>query len=105
MIGALLVPLSFLASAAFLRPERRWGAGGERRSPLGGLVPVAGRAGGSACVAGVARGRGVVDLGMTWVTWACGIALGLAILFLFAMFEKKRNEVLAMVDGLKEWQG
>jgi len=45
-----------------------------------------------------------VDLHQTWLIWVSGIVLGLIIIALFAMFEKKRNEVLAIVDRLKEWQ-
>lgn len=45
------------------------------------------------------------DLHQTWLVWVCGILLGLAIIALFALFEKKRTEVLAVLDGIKQWQG
>jgi hypothetical protein len=44
-----------------------------------------------------------VDLRQTWLWWACGIVAGLLILALLALFEKKRQEVLRVVDQLKEW--
>jgi hypothetical protein len=44
-----------------------------------------------------------VDLSQTWVWWASGIVLGLAILGLFALFEKRRNDVLRVVEQLKKW--
>jgi hypothetical protein len=46
-----------------------------------------------------------VDLHQTWLIWVSGIALGLAILFFFALFEKKRNEIVAVVGKLREWEG
>jgi hypothetical protein len=45
-----------------------------------------------------------VDRSQTWVWWASGIVLGVAILTLFALFEKRRNEVLKMIDDLKRWR-
>jgi hypothetical protein len=45
-----------------------------------------------------------VDRAQTWVWWASGIALGLAILGLFALFEKRRNDVLHVVEQLKKWE-
>jgi hypothetical protein len=44
-----------------------------------------------------------VDLRQTWLWSASGIVVGILILALFAIFEKKRLEVLRMVDQLKEW--
>jgi hypothetical protein len=44
------------------------------------------------------------DLHWTWLWYVAGIALGATILAVFALFEKKRTEVLALVDGLKRWQ-
>jgi hypothetical protein len=46
-----------------------------------------------------------VDLRQTWLIWVCGIVLGGAILTLFALFEKKRSEMLALVEDLREWRG
>jgi hypothetical protein len=45
-----------------------------------------------------------VDLSQTWVWWASGIVLGVAILTLFAVFEKRRNDVLRMVEQIKMWR-
>jgi hypothetical protein len=40
----------------------------------------------------------------TWVWWACGVVLGAAILALFALFEKRRNDVRKVLDALKGWR-
>jgi hypothetical protein len=45
-----------------------------------------------------------VDLGNTWVWWASGILLGAAILALFAWFEKRRNDVLKLLEEVKRWR-
>src|SRR5262249_54564177 len=45
-----------------------------------------------------------VDLYQTWVWWASGIVLGAAILALFGVFEKRRHEVLRMLDEVKTWE-
>jgi hypothetical protein len=45
-----------------------------------------------------------VDLAQTWVWWACGMALGAAILTLFGLFEKRRNDVLRVVQEIRGWQ-
>jgi hypothetical protein len=39
----------------------------------------------------------------TWVWWASGIVLGVAILALFALFEKRRNDVLRLLEELRRW--
>jgi hypothetical protein len=44
-----------------------------------------------------------VDRAHTWVWAAAGIALGAAILALFAVFEKRRNDVLHLLDELRRW--
>ena len=44
-----------------------------------------------------------VDLHHTWIWCATGVALGAAIIALFAVFEKRRNDVLAAVERLKQW--
>ncbi len=46
-----------------------------------------------------------VDLEQTWIWWACGILLGLAILLLLAFFEKRRQDIHEMLDRLKQWEG
>jgi hypothetical protein len=42
-------------------------------------------------------------LGQFWPWWVFGILLGLAILVAFGLFEKKKNEMKAMGERLKEW--
>jgi hypothetical protein len=44
-----------------------------------------------------------VDRYQTWVWWASGIVLGVAILGLFALFEKRRNDVLRLIDEVRRW--
>jgi hypothetical protein len=44
------------------------------------------------------------NLGWTWLWYVAGIATGATIIFMFAVFEKKRSEVLRVVEGLKEWE-
>ena len=39
-----------------------------------------------------------------WAWWASGIALGAAVLTLFALFEKRRNDVLQVLDALRRWR-
>lgn len=43
------------------------------------------------------------SLGHVWPWWAFGIGLGICILALFGMFEKRRNEMLELVGQLKTW--
>jgi hypothetical protein len=45
-----------------------------------------------------------VDRAQTWVWWASGIVLGAAILTLFALFEKRRNDVLRMLEEIRRWR-
>jgi hypothetical protein len=45
-----------------------------------------------------------VDLYQTWVWWASGIVLGVAILTLFAVFEKRRQDVVQLLERLQKWQ-
>jgi hypothetical protein len=45
-----------------------------------------------------------VDRAQTWVWWASGIVLGALILAVFALFEKRRNDVLKMIDEIKRWE-
>jgi hypothetical protein len=44
-----------------------------------------------------------VNLGWTWLWYVAGIATGATIIFMFALFEKKRAEVLRVVEGFKDW--
>jgi len=45
-----------------------------------------------------------VNFGWTWLWYVAGIVTGALIITTFAVFEKKRAEVLRVVDGLKDWQ-
>lgn len=44
-----------------------------------------------------------INFGWTWLWYVAGIVTGATIIFMFALFEKKRSEVLRVVEGLKEW--
>ena len=45
-----------------------------------------------------------VQRGQTWVWYVSGIILGAAILALFALFEKRRNDVQRVMQELKRWE-
>lgn len=45
-----------------------------------------------------------VSFGWTWLWYVAGIALGAGIILMFALFEKKRQDVLRIVDELKRWE-
>ena len=45
-----------------------------------------------------------VNLGWTWLWYVAGMATGATIIFMFAVFEKKRSELLRVVEGLKDWE-
>jgi hypothetical protein len=45
-----------------------------------------------------------VDLGQTWLWYVSMIALGAAIIAVFAFFEKRRNDVLAAMKKLRTWE-
>ena len=40
-----------------------------------------------------------------WVWWVFGICMGIGILTLFAVFEKKRPELLAWIERIRNWEG
>jgi hypothetical protein len=44
------------------------------------------------------------ERGHVWVFWASCIVLGAAIITLFALFEKRRNDVLAALERFKKWE-
>jgi hypothetical protein len=44
-----------------------------------------------------------VELGYAWLWWVCGIVAGICILALFAVFEKRRDDMLRLVEQLKTW--
>ncbi len=46
-----------------------------------------------------------VDLDQTWIWYASGIILGILLLVLFAVFEKKQQDLLEVVERLKQWEG
>ena len=39
-----------------------------------------------------------------WPWWAFGIVVGILVLTVFGLFEKKRNEMLQVVDQLRQWE-
>lgn len=43
------------------------------------------------------------NLGWTWVWYVAGIALGVAIITMFALFEKKRSEMGALFEEVRGW--
>jgi hypothetical protein len=45
-----------------------------------------------------------VELDRTWIWWVCGIVTGILIIVLFGLFEKKRDEMLRVVERLKQWE-
>jgi hypothetical protein len=45
-----------------------------------------------------------VNLGWTWLWYVAGIATGALIIFTFALFEKKRNEMLQVLEDLRGWE-
>ncbi len=40
----------------------------------------------------------------TWILWVAGIVTGALIIALFGLFEKRREDVLRVVEELKQWQ-
>ena len=46
-----------------------------------------------------------VDLQQTWLWYVTGIVMGVIILAVFAVFEKRRADVLRWADKLKQWEG
>ena len=46
-----------------------------------------------------------VDLHQTWLWYVSGIITGILIIAMFALFEKKRKELLGLVERLKNWEG
>jgi hypothetical protein len=40
----------------------------------------------------------------TWILWIAGIVTGALIIALFGLFEKRRNDILRLVDRLKQWE-
>jgi len=46
-----------------------------------------------------------VHIGHTSVWWVSGIVAGVLIIVLFGIFEKRRDDVLRVVDNLRHWDG
>jgi hypothetical protein len=44
-----------------------------------------------------------INLQWTWLWWVAGISLGVTILVVFALFEKKRHEMLDVVEQIRQW--
>ena len=40
----------------------------------------------------------------TWILWVAGIVTGALIIAMFGLFEKRRDDVLRVVEQLKHWQ-
>jgi hypothetical protein len=40
----------------------------------------------------------------TWIWWVTGIVVGVAMIALFGLFEKRRDDVLRVVEQLKHWE-
>lgn len=45
-----------------------------------------------------------VEPGYAWLWWVCGIVAGVTIIAVFAIFEKKRDDMLRLVERLKAWE-
>jgi len=45
-----------------------------------------------------------VDLEQTWLWYVCGIILGATMLFVFGLFEKRREELKKMITGIQTWE-
>jgi hypothetical protein len=45
-----------------------------------------------------------LNFGWTWLWYVAGIALGIAILVVFGLFEKKRTQMVGLIEGLRRWQ-
>ena len=43
-------------------------------------------------------------LGYMWIAWLSGIMLGFALIALFAVFEKKKNDILEALERFKQWE-
>ena len=42
--------------------------------------------------------------GQVWPWWVFGICVGLGMLVLFGLFEKKRTEITAIIERLRQWE-
>ncbi len=44
------------------------------------------------------------SLGWPWLWWIVGLAAGIVLLTVFALFEKQREKMLGIVEGMKRWE-
>jgi len=44
------------------------------------------------------------NIGHVWPWWVFGIVLGIAILILFGLFEKRRQDMLALLEDMRRWE-
>jgi hypothetical protein len=45
-----------------------------------------------------------VDLEQTWIWYASGIVLGAIILVVFALFEKRREDLKRIMNNMQQWE-
>ena len=45
-----------------------------------------------------------VELQHTWVWWVSGIVAGILVITIFAVFEKKRDDIRHLIDHLRHWE-
>jgi hypothetical protein len=45
-----------------------------------------------------------IEQGRTWILWVAGIVTGVLIIALLGVFERRRDDVLRVVDRLKQWE-
>ena len=45
-----------------------------------------------------------VDMNQTWIWYVCGIVLGAIMLFMFAMFEKRREDLKRLISNVQAWE-
>jgi len=45
-----------------------------------------------------------VDLDQTWLWYVCGIVLGATMLFVFAVFEKRRENLKRIMSDMQSWE-
>jgi hypothetical protein len=45
-----------------------------------------------------------VELDRTWIWWVAGIVTGILIIAMFGLFEKKRDDMLRLVETVRAWE-